>query len=891
MPCTVVNSQAQTQARLPSLPSSMPGVPQGAWTSFLQTLNAWAQILQQESHAPNVLPAQFQTFAANAATPVLAAFTAANCTPSIDATTQYYGGASLKVAIAAAGATLSFTGTPISIAAASRWFAAFSVLATGGCTGSLTVKTATTTLTESFDVPAATGWQQVWGLFDLRAIGDTQATWELTFTSTATVWLDGLQMNLVGSPISKLPKFAGTQMVTGGLAYADAVDLATSQVLNKTAINITYTGGATVQSLQPAQAGADVTGQNTAADTSKVNGVASSSISPIANLMPAEAGADVTSQNTAADTSKVNGVASSSISPIATLMPAEAAADVTATHTSNDTANVNAVAAATISQGATRANAAIDSTNVVVSSGVDFSRPYTNKTLTNIPDGGARFAVTNIAGGNAVSYVDSNNRALIDFSQSGHLYKTADYIGAGNNYAIPSYGPEAETVDNGNFVGGSATFVPGWVSGGDASIGIDTTNPTPTSGGTLFVSATAANAYGGASPVRSMIAIPGDVYVFGGYGRSDGQVPAGLDFVFQDASGNNLAETTISYGTNTSWTFQRATTGAAPAATVQAQISCRADLAPAVGDTAWYKGITAFRLRSLDTEVSDGTTYGRFPISHFDDLTNRRVATINGGISPLGSIVTGSSTVTVSYTSTTTSVTISWTAGTLNRMDGTQTNVSSGSVTVTGLTASTTYYAAMYWDEVAQAISFVTGQSGAVGSPAILYPSESPEVAWQGQLQSHLNLGWVPVATPASGGGGGNGSTGCCLRGTQLIELASGAMREAQELTTGDVLTSPAGPTRITQLRFEPWREWHRVEFNDGRVLDLAADHRFVDPSGAQIHVRDLKLHDVVQARDAYLSVARLEVCADVDLKVSIEVQSPHVYYVDGVLSHNKVLC
>ncbi len=792
MPCTVVNSQAQTQARLPSLPSSMPGVPQGAWTSFLQTLNAWAQILQQESHAPNVLPAQFQTFAANAATAVLAAFTAANCTPSIDATTQYYGGASLKVAIAAAGATLSFTGTPISIAAASRWFAAFSVLATGACTGSLTIKTATTTLTESFDVPAATGWQQVWGLFDLRAIGDTQATWELTFTSTATVWLDGLQMNLVGSPISKLPKFAGTQMVTGGLAYADAVDLATSQVLNKTADNITYTGGATVQSLQPAQAGADVTGQNTAADTAAVAGTA----------------------------------------------------------------------AASVSQGASRANAAIDGTNVVVASGADFSRPYTNK--------GALATANN-----------------------------ADGVPAGSSFVIPPFGAEAETIDNGNFTVGTSTSVPGWVAQGNAAIGVDTTNPTPTTGGTLAVSATAAQSYGAAIPVRTMVAVPGDVYIFGGYGRSDQQVPASIDFVFQDASGIELAVTTVSFGTNGSWTFQRGTTNAAPAGTCQAQISCRADLAPAAGNTAWYKGLTALRVRSLDSEVADGTEFGRFPIAHFDGLGTRRIATVSGAVSPLGSIATGASDMSVAYSSTSSSITLSWygpggpgTSGTINRMDGSQTTVAAGSITVTGLSASTTYYAAAYYDESAQGIAFVTGQSGAVGSPAILYPSESSAVAWQANLQARVNLGWVPVATAASGTtGGGNGSSGCCLRGPQLIELANGVMREAQELTTGDVLSSPDGPIRITQLRFEPWAEWYRVEFNDGRILEVAPDHRFMDPSGVQIHARDLKLQTIVEARNCYLSVARLELCTDRDIKVGIEVEEPHVYYVDGVLSHNKVYC
>lgn len=224
MPCTVVNSQSNLQARLPSLPQNLPRA-QGDWIAVLNALNAWGQILKQESHAPNVIPSQFQTFTTTAASAVTAALTAVNCTPSVDGTTQYYGGASLKIVIGATGATLTFSGYPISIAAATRWFGAFQILAPAGCTGSLAVKTsAGHAVTESFTVPASASWQQVWGLFDLRAYADTQATWTLTFTSTATVWLDGMQQNAVGDPLSNLPRFAGTQMVTGDLAYASNLD-------------------------------------------------------------------------------------------------------------------------------------------------------------------------------------------------------------------------------------------------------------------------------------------------------------------------------------------------------------------------------------------------------------------------------------------------------------------------------------------------------------------------------------------------------------------------------------------------------------------------------------------------------------------------------------------
>lgn len=92
-------------------------------------------------------------------------------------------------------------------------------------------------------------------------------------------------------------------------AGASQIDLSSSIHLNKTANNISYLSGGTVDSFKPAEAGADVTGSHTAADTTNVNGVASHLISPISTLMPAEAGADVTGSNTSNNTANVGSLA------------------------------------------------------------------------------------------------------------------------------------------------------------------------------------------------------------------------------------------------------------------------------------------------------------------------------------------------------------------------------------------------------------------------------------------------------------------------------------------------------------------------------------------------------------------------------------------------------
>lgn len=216
MPCQVVNSQSQLQARLPTLPATMPQNQQ-QWTSFMTSLQQWGMALQQPPPPANILPLQFQTFNANSATtPVLGSLSLVNCSAQVSTTAQYYNTASLEVFGITSGATLTFSGYPISLQPATRWYGSFHIYAPSGCTGSITVKTSGGhSVTESFSVASSPNWQQVWGLFDFSQYADTQATWQFTFTSTAAVYLDGLQMSAVGKTLAYLPSFGGTQQNTG----------------------------------------------------------------------------------------------------------------------------------------------------------------------------------------------------------------------------------------------------------------------------------------------------------------------------------------------------------------------------------------------------------------------------------------------------------------------------------------------------------------------------------------------------------------------------------------------------------------------------------------------------------------------------------------------------
>ena len=290
--------------------------------------------------------------------------------------------------------------------------------------------------------------------------------------------------------------------------------------------------------------------------------------------------------------------------------------------------------------------------------------------------------------------------------------------------------------------------------------------------------------------------------------------------------------------------------------------------------------------------VRDGTTYARFQVSYFDSLTTRRVSTLNGAMNPQGSIPPFNATGQLTYTSTDTTITWSWTVMTVYRTDGTTTSVSSGSLEISGLTASTTYYFYPYLDEVNESIEFATSYSGSVGTPAAAYTATNPQAAAEGIYYANAPLGVLTASTAASGGsGGGGGNFVCCLNGNQPVELASGEEKFADRLAVGDFLTSPRGPVRVRQVKHEPWEKWMQVTFSNGVEVLVVHDHRFIDPSGYEVRASDLRIEQIIDGRARPVYVCGLRQVIATGVKVSIEVDAPRVYYVQGILSHNKETC
>jgi hypothetical protein len=133
---------------------------------------------------------------------------------------------------------------------------------------------------------------------------------------------------------------------------------------------------------------------------------------------------------------------------------------------------------------------------------------------------------------------------------------------------------------------------------------------------------------------------------------------------------------------------------------------------------------------------------------------------------------TGSVTTQITYTSTTTSITFYWdgtngsTQFKVARDDGTTTGplITGSPVTVTGLTAGTTYYFYMYWDETLTRVQFATVAGTAVGSPAYAFTSQNIAAQQQTILKNRIllspNFVTAGITTQSAGSGSGTGGIG-----------------------------------------------------------------------------------------------------------------------------------
>jgi hypothetical protein len=241
-----------------------------------------------------------------------------------------------------------------------------------------------------------------------------------------------------------------------------------------------------------------------------------------------------------------------------------------------------------------------------------------------------------------------------------------------------------------------------------------------------------------------------------------------------------------------------------------------------------------------------------------------------------------------SYTSTTSSISITWPAMTVYRSDGTTVSISSGSQSISGLSAGQ-YYG--FYPFVADSggttgtISFANGASGSAGSPAIAYTGGSSAAgAAVMYARGNIPLYRLTTTTPSSGtGGGGGGGYACLHPSMQIGEHSAGQLRP------GDLVPAPGGLVPVKTVRRKPCSEWFVINSGDIEIARVTRYHRLHLATGQEVRACEVRLGDLLATAGDHVEVTGLRLdFAEADL-VEIHLDDPHLYHLGPValLCHN----
>jgi hypothetical protein len=430
----------------------------------------------------------------------------------------------------------------------------------------------------------------------------------------------------------------------------------------------------------------------------------------------------------------------------------------------------------------------------------------------------------------------------------------------------PQYGTTI-IIDNANFEASTvltAGAPPGWITN-FATLSYDTATPYA---GAQSLKAVASVPGGGIVSAKRWSCKPGDQFYVSIAQKSDGTSNPQSFIVFLNSAGTGIGFVTATHGTGTSWTIDTAT-GTAPAGAVAMYFTCTNSV---TGGVAYFDQVLVDRMVDPTTTV---VAKGSTPSSLSSGFT---------------------------YTSTTTSVTISWSGLTIYRADGSTTAVTNGSITVTGLSASTTYRVYPYWDEALAALNFVNPGSGGptgVGSPAMCYTAGSNPLSQNQNLQSRVPLtatAGFNVATTASGSGGGSGGgSGNCLHEDMLVET-NRAIIKVIDVEVGDQILGGIGFESVTRKKVATAEMFIRVQLMDGSELIVTPSHPFTMPEGSERPMKraqDLSLSDFLITTTGVGAIKSIEVVETKARKVSLTVEPSHTFFAGKnsptILAHNAL--
>lgn len=369
----------------------------------------------------------------------------------------------------------------------------------------------------------------------------------------------------------------------------------------------------------------------------------------------------------------------------------------------------------------------------------------------------------------------------------------------GGGYIRGIVSSTSETVDNSDFEASTSLPPPGWVASGATLTYLTSTNAYS---GSQSLSVNASAQYGNATSTKRYPAAPGDQFLISGYTVAHTGT-ANIVLAFFDKTGAFISGDGPSNSVF-GWVFGSKQV-TAPAGSVYALILLQNT--GASGGDAWFDQIRLSRIRSLDTEVADGPTYGR---------TSQADLYSSGGVNRVGLRISGSgqrlgdmrnqvmvgvgnygagwSGGSITYSATTTSATITAAASNL-RLGSSSLSYSASSVTVSGSAGTTaTYY--LYYDD-----------DGYTGGAKTLNATTSQLTTIS--ADGRVLVGTVAVTFPTSGTGGGSGGQGCPVRTARVVrrtlggeeEIAAGAVAVGDRLKIIDPVTGATRWGLVTMSR------------------------------------------------------------------------------------------
>jgi len=442
---------------------------------------------------------------------------------------------------------------------------------------------------------------------------------------------------------------------------------------------------------------------------------------------------------------------------------------ITSQGTSSDTSNVNGVASATVSQGAGRANSAIDSTNIIVPTGIDLSRSYTGKHGGNIPTSGT-VATTLDHAFTKGSPTDANDATAISYSTGGSVDSLKPAVaGSTKNLTPTAYGsanlfpdPGATNAAFYNVPGSGAWTLDGAggvtspvlaASAGSVTVALDGTG--------AFLTYQGPEIYAGQS-----VTLTGTIKAVTGTGtgsvglkcqNASGAVVTGGFLTFGNfASGTHTLTTTLPLGTVSVSPYLYANGGASGGSATISNFAIRLGThtlsdpeGAQLGDARQVRGVTSSNVQYYLTGFSSSA-----------NTNSSGVATVNVGSGTL--LMGGSGTGNVSYNSS----------------------------SINNLAATTTYY--LYYIDPgfaggSQTLHATTTKSNLTNTdPNVIY------------------LGYI--TTPAAGATGG-GSLGGCVSVYAHLDTADGSDVLAGDAAQGLVLNTrdDAGAISTAPIKNVPY--------------------------------------------------------------------------------------